>query len=590
MWLVFFCILMPLCATAEQKRYTVGPMVNRLEALGKGLLDDGISYGVRFGYNFDEHKAVELSYDYLYNFPQESVPGTPSTNAHQLMANFLYNVKDDRGFIPYMIFGLGVEKYDNSQGSLKSGGIAGIGLGAHFLIVDPISLRFEVRDIVRFSDVGHTFSWTFGLEYSFGKLEKYRREELFSFSSYEVRDRAEEVAAAEPVLPPKPYKKSPATRSAGKKYQKKEIQKTERVSAVRTPVVKKTVTPPAVPVSRTKPAPRPVAKTPVASAVAAVKTPEPPQAEKKSLSTAKIPEPVKESVIALTLPNSATAAAPAAASVVKSEKTVTSKKSVIAAPKTEKTAVKKPQKQKRPAAAEAVEKTPLKVTSGGREAIDTGFIEETSAGEYRRTKEVARVPKAAAAPMPKESVAPAKEVSAVEAAVPAPAKAEPSASKIVEPKKKAGAKERPCRLDTDGDGINDCKDRCKETPRGWRVDSHGCAVGITMLVNFDFDSVRLNERDRERIGVLATYMQSHPTLRVIIQGHTDSIGSKRYNLSLSKKRALKVKEALVDLGVQPGRIETEAYGEAKPIASNKTAAGRAKNRRDDAVIIRIGTE
>ena len=64
-----------------------------------------------------------------------------------------------------------------------------------------------------------------------------------------------------------------------------------------------------------------------------------------------------------------------------------------------------------------------------------------------------------------------------------------------------------------------------------------------------------------------------------IDGYTDSTGSKAHNLKLSKERAAAAKKYLVDNGIEASRLKSEGYGEASPIASNKTKAGRADNRR-----------
>ena len=64
-----------------------------------------------------------------------------------------------------------------------------------------------------------------------------------------------------------------------------------------------------------------------------------------------------------------------------------------------------------------------------------------------------------------------------------------------------------------------------------------------------------------------------------LAGHTDNVGSDDANMKLSKDRAEAVKDYLVSKGANPSRIEATGYGETQPIASNKTAAGRAKNRR-----------
>ncbi len=586
-WLIFFCILIPLFLAAEQKRYTVGPMVNRLETLGKGLLDDGISYGVRLGYNFDEHKAVELSYDYLYNFSQESVPGNPTTNAHQLMANFLYNVKDDRGFIPYMIFGLGVEKYDNSEGSLKSGGIAGIGMGAHFLIVDPISLRFEVKDIVRFSDIGHTFSWTFGLEYSFGKLEKYTNDDIFPFSSYKAPKKAKAPAPA-PLRTPEPSAKIAASKAMQKRYRGKKKPEIKKVSSVSAPQ--------AEPLALHVPAPKAVPKSSPASLSSSTKKAEVAERKIKSTTVAKA-KPVKETIISLKVPETRKRPETKIAAV-KPEKSPVAKRASAAEPKPVRVPKQKPAAMSRVAVREPEKETVLaqkEVAAIDKVSIfdDSSLLEETSAGgewskngsriSDRRPSE--SVTGESVAYLSTQKSGPKPEVVSAMEKITTQAKPKPPAPITHEPKKEAA--EDVCSLDSDGDGIDDCKDICKNTPKEWRVDQKGCATGITMLVNFEFDSTELNERGRANIGMLAAFMQSNPSVNVVIEGHTDSIGTERYNMSLSKRRASKVRDALLDLGIEPGRIKTEAYGESKPIASNKTAAGRAKNRRADALIIRL---
>ena len=78
-------------------------------------------------------------------------------------------------------------------------------------------------------------------------------------------------------------------------------------------------------------------------------------------------------------------------------------------------------------------------------------------------------------------------------------------------------------------------------------------------------------------------MRAEPTLVVVVEGHTDSIGSDAYNMKLSQRRANTVRDYMVKKGISPSRIKTEAFGETKPIASNKTAEGRAQNRRVEIV-------
>ena len=78
---------------------------------------------------------------------------------------------------------------------------------------------------------------------------------------------------------------------------------------------------------------------------------------------------------------------------------------------------------------------------------------------------------------------------------------------------------------------------------------------------------------------LLEQMKKYPTSRWRIEGHTDNIGSDKYNQTLSENRVNSVKTYLVGKGVAASRITATGYGESKPIADNKTDAGRAQNRR-----------
>jgi outer membrane protein OmpA-like peptidoglycan-associated protein len=86
------------------------------------------------------------------------------------------------------------------------------------------------------------------------------------------------------------------------------------------------------------------------------------------------------------------------------------------------------------------------------------------------------------------------------------------------------------------------------------------------------------------IEKLAAFLQEYPQKTVLIEGHTDNVGAEAYNLDLSERRALSVKEALIQVGVDGSRIDTLGLGESSPITDNATTAGRLKNRRVEIVI------
>lgn len=136
--------------------------------------------------------------------------------------------------------------------------------------------------------------------------------------------------------------------------------------------------------------------------------------------------------------------------------------------------------------------------------------------------------------------------------------------------------------DSDHDGVPDNIDKCPDTPAGVQVDAVGCPLkgSITLEgVNFEYNSAALTAASRRPLDEIADGMKKHPRLKVEIQGHTDSTGSPAYNLKLSQRRADSVRDYLLSQGVPENQLQTKGYGQAQPVATNKTAEGRAKNRR-----------
>jgi outer membrane protein OmpA-like peptidoglycan-associated protein len=103
---------------------------------------------------------------------------------------------------------------------------------------------------------------------------------------------------------------------------------------------------------------------------------------------------------------------------------------------------------------------------------------------------------------------------------------------------------------------------------------------VTHGILFDTDSDRLKPESAPVIKMIARGLETNPALKLQIEGHTDSTGSKEHNLDLSKRRAEVVKAVLVSqFNVDGSRLTSDGLGDAKPIGSNDTAVGRAQNRR-----------
>jgi OOP family OmpA-OmpF porin len=103
-------------------------------------------------------------------------------------------------------------------------------------------------------------------------------------------------------------------------------------------------------------------------------------------------------------------------------------------------------------------------------------------------------------------------------------------------------------------------------------------------VLFYTGSANLNPGGMQQIARLSTYLAANPSQTVRIEGHTDSQGSATYNEALSQRRAASVRAALVAAGIDPARVTAMGMGEALPVASNDTAAGRQQNRRVEIII------
>ena len=102
---------------------------------------------------------------------------------------------------------------------------------------------------------------------------------------------------------------------------------------------------------------------------------------------------------------------------------------------------------------------------------------------------------------------------------------------------------------------------------------------------FDFDKSVLKPEGKAKLDDLVGKVQGINLEVIIAVGHTDSVGSDAYNQRLSVRRAEAVKAYLVSKGIDKSRVYTEGKGEKQPVADNKTAEGRAKNRRVEIEVV-----
>jgi len=145
--------------------------------------------------------------------------------------------------------------------------------------------------------------------------------------------------------------------------------------------------------------------------------------------------------------------------------------------------------------------------------------------------------------------------------------------------------------DDDGDGVNNCDDKCPGSQAGQTIGPDGCPVPVTIDlkgVNFDYDKATLRPDAVAILNEAVQILQRYPELRVEVAGHTDSRGTDAYNQALSERRARAVYDYLTSNGIDASRlVGPNGYGESRPIAPNENPdgsdnpEGRAQNRRTE---------
>jgi OmpA-OmpF porin, OOP family len=143
--------------------------------------------------------------------------------------------------------------------------------------------------------------------------------------------------------------------------------------------------------------------------------------------------------------------------------------------------------------------------------------------------------------------------------------------------------------DNDKDGILDAADKCPNDPGP--ADNDGCPkkyehivvteakIELKQKVFFETNKAAIMPRSFPLLAEIGQVLASRPTMTVRIEGHTDARGKRPHNMTLSQSRADSVRQFLIGLGVEASRMESKGFGPDQPIETNKTAAGREKNRR-----------
>ena len=148
-------------------------------------------------------------------------------------------------------------------------------------------------------------------------------------------------------------------------------------------------------------------------------------------------------------------------------------------------------------------------------------------------------------------------------------------------------------IDTDKDGITDAQDNCNNTPTNVKVDSIGCTlysekeVAINLNVTFENNSSKVKSAMVNDIQRLADFMKEYKNTRVVIEGHSSVVGTEKYNLILSQKRADSVMNILINkFTIDANRLSAKGFGETQLISEGNTFADHKLNRR---VIAKIET-
>ena len=154
-------------------------------------------------------------------------------------------------------------------------------------------------------------------------------------------------------------------------------------------------------------------------------------------------------------------------------------------------------------------------------------------------------------------------------------------------------------MDNDKDKIPDLKDKCPDEPESYNnvADDDGCPDSLKQEpdmpkqqllrgINFKSGKAEMTYESYQFIEPVLKQLRQYPEVVIEVRGHSDSVGSYAKNMQLSQQRAESVRQYLISKGIEPDRIRAAGFGSSSPIADNRTAAGRAQNRRIEIVRIK----
>ena len=111
------------------------------------------------------------------------------------------------------------------------------------------------------------------------------------------------------------------------------------------------------------------------------------------------------------------------------------------------------------------------------------------------------------------------------------------------------------------------------------------AASVTLASCSSNDEEETAEETSKRLEAIKEILKNYPNAKFAINGHTDNVGNPKFNQKLSEARAKAVMDFLIAKGVNPANLTSQGFGASKPVKSNKTAAGRAENRRTEIVYL-----